>query len=365
MSLEGAESADGAAAAKISKLVGSASIPTFFINRDCDEERRSSVCAHLSNANMTAERVPGVEGLNVPDQFREFFFEGSALHSKLKPGEVGCYASHLVAMQRMLDQNLDYALILEDDAILPADTGEIVRDVISSMPEGWDLVHLCKDSNRAVKIISALDCDRQLVRYSRVPETTTGYLISRSGARKFLKPMKRYWPIDTDFRQPWRFGLEIYGVTPCIIKPEGFASAIHLMGNHSRLRRGASSPVALLLDWQSAAHAERGAVQSAHSRAADVGPLRAAQRHATHRQDAGFAAGCRTREHQGCKRYGRRHDAVAGAAFPHCWLANTVLLPCRPATATPRGLPRGCNRVRFAPGQSCSAPTHQRTAPKK
>lgn len=242
MSLEGAESADGAAAAKISKLVGSASIPTFFINRDCDEERRSSVCAHLSNAKMTAERVPGVEGLNVPDQFREFFFEGSALHSKLKPGEVGCYASHLVAMQRMLDQNLDYALILEDDAILPADTAEIVRDVIASMPKGWDLVHLCKDSNRAVKIISALDGDRQLVRYSRVPETTTGYLVSRSGARKFLKPMKRYWPIDTDFRQPWRFGLEIYGVTPCIIKPEGFASAIHLMGNHSRLRRGLPLP---------------------------------------------------------------------------------------------------------------------------
>ncbi|CAN1725077.1 glycosyl transferase, family 25 [Hyphomicrobium sp. 1Nfss2.1] len=242
MSLERAESADGAATAKISKLVGSASIPTFFINRDCDEDRRGSVCAHLSGANMTAERIPGVEGLNVPGQFREFFFEGPALHSKLKPGEVGCYASHLVAMQRMLDQDLEYALILEDDAILPTDAAEIVRGVIASMPKGWDLVHLCKDSNRAVKIISALDGDRKLVRYSRVPETTTGYLVSRSGARKFLKPMKRYWPIDTDFRQPWRFGLDIYGVTPCFIKPEGFASAIHLMGNHSRLRRGLPLP---------------------------------------------------------------------------------------------------------------------------
>jgi len=242
MSLEQAAAAYGAADASVGKLAGCASIPAFFINRDCDEDRRSSVCAHLSSANMTAERVPGVEGLNVPDQFREVFFEGSTLHSKLKPGEVGCYASHLVAMQRMLDQNHDYALILEDDAILPADTAEIVRGVIASMPKGWDLVHLCKDSNRAVKIISALDGDRKLVRYSRVPETTTGYLVSRSGAHKFLKPMKRYWPIDTDFRQPWRFGLEIYGVTPCIIEPEGFASAIHLIGNHSRLRRGLPIP---------------------------------------------------------------------------------------------------------------------------
>jgi len=242
MSLERAESADRAATAEIKKLVGRVSIPTFFINRDCDEERRVSVCAHLRGAEMTAERVPGVEGLNVPTQFRAFFFEGDKLHSKLKPGEVGCYASHLVAMQRMLDQGLEYALILEDDAMLPADTLETLSAVISSIPKGWDLVHLCKDSNRAVKVISSLDGDRRLVRYSRVPETTTGYLVSKSGARKFLKPMKRYWPVDTDFRQPWRFGLEIYGVTPCIIKPEGFASAIHLIGNHSRLRRGLPIP---------------------------------------------------------------------------------------------------------------------------
>lgn len=217
-------------------------VPTFFINRDCDVDRLNSISGFLSAAALSAERVTGIEGLAVPPQFREFFFQGDALHSKLRAGEVGCYASHLVAMERVLQRGFDYALILEDDASVPADINEILTDVLAALPKSWDLVHLCKDSNRAIKTIASLPGNRRLIRYSRVPETTTGYLISRSGAQKFLKPLKRYWPVDTDFRQPWRFGLSIYGVTPCFIKPAGFDSAIHMMGNHSRLRRGFPMP---------------------------------------------------------------------------------------------------------------------------
>ncbi|MFA5901002.1 MAG: glycosyltransferase family 25 protein [Hyphomicrobium sp.] len=217
-------------------------LPVFYINRECDAQRRQSITTYIDAAKLKAERVAGVEGLNVPEQFRQFFFEGDALHSKLKAGEVGCYASHLVAMQLIIQRNLSHALILEDDAILPADLNETLAEVIASLPKGWDIVHLCKDSSRAVKVVASLDGNRRLVRYSRVPETTTGYLVSHSGAEKFLKPMKRYWPVDTDFRQPWRFGLEIYGITPRIISPSDFESAIHQMGNHSRLRRGLPIP---------------------------------------------------------------------------------------------------------------------------
>ncbi len=194
---------------------------------------------------MPGERIGAVEGLAVPAEFRDMFFDGAALHSRLKPGEVGCYASHLKAMKIIVEQGLDYALILEDDAILPADFQTIIAQVLARLPQGWDLVHICKDANRAVKPVADLDHGRRIVRYSRVPETTTAYLVSRSGAEKFLKPIKRYWPVDTDFRQPWRFGLEIYGVDPCIIRPNGrFVSAIHGLGDHSRLRRGLPIPSA-------------------------------------------------------------------------------------------------------------------------
>ena len=220
-------------------------LPIFYINRDRDQDRRKSLEKHLTVAGTSGERITAVEGLAVPVDFRDMFFEGTALHSRLKPGEVGCYASHLKTMKIIVERDLDYALILEDDAILPADFHTIVAQVLARLPQGWDLVHICRDTNRAVKPVADLDHGRRIVRYSRVPETTTAYLISRSGAKKFLKPIKRYWPVDTDFRQPWRFGLEIYGVDPRIIRPNGrFVSAIHGLGNHSRLRRGLPVPSA-------------------------------------------------------------------------------------------------------------------------
>jgi len=219
--------------------------PTFYINRDRDQDRRQALEEHLRVAGIAGVRIGAVEGLAVPAEFRDMFFKGSVLHSRLKPGEVGCYASHLKTMQVIVDRDLDYALILEDDAILPADFQTIIAQVLTRLPQGWDVVHICKDANRAVKPVAALDHGRRIVRYSRIPETTTAYLVSRTGAKKFLRPIKRYWPVDTDFRQPWRFGLEIYGVDPCIIRPNGhFVSAIHDMGNHSRLRRGMPIPSA-------------------------------------------------------------------------------------------------------------------------
>jgi glycosyl transferase family 25 len=219
--------------------------PTFYINRDRDQDRRQALEEHLRVAGIAGERIGAIEGLAVPAEFRDMFFKGSVLHSQLRPGEVGCYASHLKTMKVIVDRDIDYALILEDDAILPADFQTIIAQVLARLPQGWDLVHICRDANRAVKPVAALDHGRRIVRYSRVPETTTAYLVSRTGARKFLRPIKRYWPVDTDFRQPWRFGLEIYGVDPCIIRPNGhFASAIHGMGNHSRLRRGLPIPSA-------------------------------------------------------------------------------------------------------------------------
>lgn len=229
--------------AQASRALNLNAIPTFYINREVDEARRIAIRQYLRLAELPAERVVGVEGLSVPAQLKDFFFTDGKLHSQLKPGEVGCYASHLTAMQSIVERDLDYALILEDDAVLPANMREIIVNVLDNLPANWDIVHICQDSNRAVKPIAELDDSRRIVRYSRVPETTTGYLVSRTGAKRFLCPLKRYWPVDTDFRQPWRFGLEIFGVAPRIVSSSAaFASSIHGLGNRARQRRGLPMP---------------------------------------------------------------------------------------------------------------------------
>jgi glycosyl transferase, family 25 len=218
-------------------------LPVFYINRDCDDDRRANIELALRAAGLAAERVPAIEGLSVPAGLNDFFFDSGTLVSSLTPGEVGCYASHLKACEMITERGLDYALVLEDDALPPRDLRRTIKEVVSQLPNDWDVVHICGAPRRATKPLAELERGRTLVRYSRVPSGAYGYLISAAGARKFLTPIKRYWPFDTDMQRPWLLALQIYGVTPRIVgHDDASPSRIIAMGGRSRGRRGLPKP---------------------------------------------------------------------------------------------------------------------------
>jgi len=224
---------------------GTAITTTFYINREADKHRRAWIEAELRDANIYGERICGVEGLTVPPALTEYFFDGDRQCSELSPAEVGAYSSHLMAAQIVVERGLEHALVLEDDVVVPLNLSLTLRSVFAHLPPGWDIVHLCGHEPFATKPVTRLEQSRTLVRFSRVPSGAFAYLISRSGAEKFLTPTKRYWPIDTDLRQPWRFGLQIYGVVPALVDHSGrFPSTIATgaKGQRSRLRRGLPSP---------------------------------------------------------------------------------------------------------------------------
>ena len=158
--------------------------------------------------------------------------------SDLYPGEVGCYASHLMVHRRILERQLAYALVLEDDAILADDCAEVAQKVVAALPRGWDIIHLSGIPTRAFKRVAEIQPAGAIVRYSRVPSGTVGYLISEQGAQKFLAPKMRRWPIDTDVRRPWAFGLDIYGIVPHQSSPIGRMALPHRLSGWVAARDG-------------------------------------------------------------------------------------------------------------------------------
>lgn len=217
--------------------------PIVFINRDCDRERRRCIERELAAAGMSATRIPAVEGLAVPPVLSRYFLLNGELGSKLSPGEVGCYASHLLAAKFILAQGLPFSLVVEDDAILPASLRADLRDILSRAPDGWDIIQLSGDPRHGFLRVCRLNDGRHIVRHSRIPANTVGYLISAAGARKLLSQGIRRWPIDTDLRQPWVFDLDVFGVVPRMIAHNGrLPSALLEYGERSRLRRGIHRP---------------------------------------------------------------------------------------------------------------------------
>jgi len=215
------------------------------INLDRSIGRLTFMRRQIERLGLSFERVPAIDGLNVPTDLARYFSHiARSTTPIIDDAAVGCYASHLKAYQRIVALNAPYALILEDDALLPDDITDIVCDTLYALPQGWDLVQLATPHRHAIKPLSTLPCGGTLIRYSRVPHGAVGYLIRRSGAEKLLSPaIRRQWAIDTDTRRPWLFGLDVYGVTPNPIRHGSFPTTMGRVRKSAR--RGLPRPTRL------------------------------------------------------------------------------------------------------------------------
>jgi glycosyl transferase, family 25 len=220
-------------------------LPVFVINLDRSPERHALMAQRCQELGIRFERFRAVDGTDIPDSLRRYFSDASGrIVSPLRPAEIGCYASHLGVWRRIVDEDLPAAVVCEDDADLPGNFEAIVRETISRLPTGWDMVKLSAKPYHAVRPLLPLGSHpASIVRYSRVPGGTTCYLISRAGALKMLQPLApRMWAADQDTLWPWKFGMNIFGVYP---RPVGVGDATSTInpggrraGGRSGLRRG-------------------------------------------------------------------------------------------------------------------------------
>jgi glycosyl transferase family 25 len=197
------------------------SLPSIFlINLDRDTERLERMKGELDRCGLPFERVQAIYGTQLPEHLKQSFLdEQGHIASDLKKGEVGCYASHLIAQQEMLRRGLDYALILEDDLKINDDFLALITKLLNLAKE-WDIIRLSNDAKRSVIKIQEIAEGRHLVKYSRVPNNTGAYLISAYGARKFAQRVElRRYPLDVDLRRGWYFGLRTFGVLPAPVQP--------------------------------------------------------------------------------------------------------------------------------------------------
>lgn len=133
--------------------------------------------------------------------------------SQMTDGEVGCYASHMVAARMIVDQKMGWAVILEDDAVLGPGFADVVKSAVAAA-RGFDVIHLTTKYKRAALSVADLGGDFHLVRHSRLPTFSACYVMSAAGAKKWLAPQPRLAPNDMSFRYAWKHDFDFYGVFP-------------------------------------------------------------------------------------------------------------------------------------------------------
>ncbi len=145
--------------------------------------RRKSAIDKLQTHGLSFELVDGIQAqLWRPESLP---VNRDWNHSPLV-GEVGCYLAHLHALQRIVDYQLPWACILEDDFCLLADPDVGLCEIESTLPHDFHYIHLQREDGRNPRFRITESCGI----YERIHETpygSTGYIITRPLAEYILR----------------------------------------------------------------------------------------------------------------------------------------------------------------------------------
>lgn len=205
---------------------------TFVINLARNPERKAAMECLLAASGLDVEFLTAVDGAALD----RAGLSGSDASTQLSNGELGCYLSHVKAWQRVVQDNLSFALILEDDVDarehLASVCGELER-----LPIEFDMIRLSSIMPVAGTEVVKLSKEHSLILPHKNPSGAHGYLISRRGAARLLDRFRvPRLPIDKMLDAYWNLDLDILLLDPpAVLITNAFPSSIDASG--ARWRR--------------------------------------------------------------------------------------------------------------------------------
>ncbi len=207
----------------------SMNIPIFIINLRRCPDRKLQITRQLQRMNLAYEIVEAIDGNDISDNemavtYKDVIFYRGFLHSRyLEKGEIGCLLSHLKVFRKIVENDIAFACILEDDVILEKDFPGIL-DLNVHSDKNWDILligHLPKYENKKTCYV---DCVIDEFSYYENyfmgipiehPKGTHAYIIKKETAKKILDyayPIRM--PADFLWVDNHKIGVKLSLLTP-------------------------------------------------------------------------------------------------------------------------------------------------------
>ncbi|CAJ0807401.1 glycosyltransferase family 25 protein [Ralstonia flaminis] len=211
----------------------SSRVPTFFINLEHDVGRRKALEDQLDTLGLPHTRFPGVYGKALPAEAlaRHYNHTRAVAESReLTVGEVGCALSHLGVYRAMLEQDLPYALILEDDAKLGPDVPAVLDALVQQVSPDEPVVTLLTHINRYYKrSAKPLDPSHSVVKLANYQWLAHGYFVTRAAAKRMVEQLYPVWLAADYWHKFEREGIvQMRAVVPYVISVQDFDTGSNL-----------------------------------------------------------------------------------------------------------------------------------------
>ncbi|WP_413533424.1 glycosyltransferase family 25 protein [Empedobacter brevis] len=211
---------------------------TYLINLDRATKRLKLMENEFNKCEISYERISAVDAKTLDSSTYKI---KNKYDRDLVPGEIGCYLSHVKTLETFLASENEFAVIIEDDAILAEDFKSAVEHTLSiydklSKKEKWDVLKLFNGKRKHIKVADVDDKYIIAACGTSIPITTIAAIWTKEAAKKFLNKIKTplptiQRPIDCELQHAWEFNLRIYNLLPSIVKSAPVETQIQINDN--------------------------------------------------------------------------------------------------------------------------------------
>jgi glycosyl transferase family 25 len=195
----------------------------YLINLDRSPHRLAMMQERLEQAGVPWERVAGIDGQALAPADRVGIDTHGFLLSHgryIEPGDIGCYLSHIKALQAFLASDDPFGVILEDDVAFAPDFMSLMTALLVKA-DSWDVVKLSgRHSGTPIPLLKLSETHRLVALTTR--HTGAGaYLVNRLAAQRYIEkllPMRV--PYDHSFDRAWHFGFRFRAAMPLPVQAQ-------------------------------------------------------------------------------------------------------------------------------------------------
>lgn len=200
--------------------------PVFVVNLAGETARWARIAGNLGESGLSwFQRFEAVDGRLLPEGImresvdRDFFTRWYGRPPSA--GEVGCTLSHLGVYERMLEMQTEFALVLEDDALVMPEVASLLEEKVLHqwMASDCPRVLLLSAADRFLRRGGFAVSPRHRAQRVRNAWLAHGYLINCAAARLLLlrqRPIR--FLVDDWLDLDMVFGLEVYCMQPACIR---------------------------------------------------------------------------------------------------------------------------------------------------
>lgn len=199
-----------------------AGIKVFYINLECAKDRKLLMEAQFEELGLPFERIAATNKNCLTQAERAKYSKFQAALSsarQLGDGEIACALSHYRIWHRMLDENLDTALIFEDDVIIDERIFAFLQS-IEQIQTQFECINLKTDRHPLGEVESVAELGH-LTSFHKKPNRACSYLLTKQGASRLLEyayPIRM--PLDDLLGRFEMTKIKIYGLHPQIVQLE-------------------------------------------------------------------------------------------------------------------------------------------------